>query len=172
MIRLVAALALTVALSLPSLAQEVILVRHAEKAAEADPGLTPDGQARAEALASLLRATPPAMILTSHARRTRDTAAPTAAALGVTPEVVPIPPGDMPAHIRMTAEKLAALKPGQVALVVGHSNTVPAIIKALGGPAVPDLPECAFGRLYRWDVAEKTLRIERYGVESACPLME
>ncbi len=172
MIRLVAALALTVALSLPSLAQEVVLLRHAEKATEADPGLTPDGQARAQALASLLRATPPTMILTSPARRTRDTAAPTAAQAGVTVEAVPIPPGDMPTHIRMTAEKLAPLKAGQVALVVGHSNTVPAIIKALGGPTIPDLPECAFDRLYRWNVAEKTLRIERYGVESACPLME
>ncbi|MFY8095600.1 MAG: SixA phosphatase family protein [Niveispirillum sp.] len=158
--------------SLPAAAQEIILVRHAEKGTEADPGLTPDGQVRAQALAALLKPTPPVMILTSPARRTQETAAPVAAQAGVTPEVVPIPPGDMPPHIRMTAEKLAALKPGQVALVVGHSNTVPAIIKAVGGPAVPDLPECAFGRLYRWDVAEKTLRIERYGAESNCPLAE
>lgn len=169
MIRLVAALALTVALSLPSLAQEVVLVRHAEKSTETDPGLTPAGQARAQSLADLLRATPPTMILTSHARRTRDTAAPTAAALGITPEVVPIPPGDIPTHVKQLTDKLATLKPGQVALVVGHSNTVPALIKAVGGPPVPDLPECAFGRLYRWDVVEKTLRIERYGAESDCP---
>jgi len=168
MIRLAAALVLTLGLALPSLAQEVVLVRHAEKSTEADPGLTPDGQARAQALAALLRATPPAMILTSPARRTRDTAAPTAAALGITPDVVPIPPGNMPTHIRLTAEKLATLKPGQVALVVGHSNTVPAVIKALGGPPVPDLPECAFGRLYRLNVVTKTLKEERYGVASVC----
>jgi broad specificity phosphatase PhoE len=172
MIRLTAALALTFVLALPAIAQEVVLVRHAEKSTEADPGLTPAGQARAQTLADMLRATPPTMILTSHARRTRDTAAPTATQAGATVEAVPIPPGDMPAHIRMTAEKLATLKPGQLALVVGHSNTVPAIIKALGGPTIPDLPECAFDRLYRWDVAEKALRIERYGVESGCPLAE
>lgn len=172
MIRLVAALALTVALSLPSLAQEVVLVRHAEKSTETDPGLTPAGQARAQSLADLLRATPPTMILTSPARRTRETGAPTAAQAGVTSQAVPIPPGDIPAHIRLTAEKLATLKPGQVALVVGHGNTVPAVIKALGGPAIPDLPECAYDRLYRWDMAEKTLRIERYGVASGCPLTE
>ncbi|OYQ35807.1 hypothetical protein CHU95_05895 [Niveispirillum lacus] len=156
-------------MALPAMAQEIILVRHAEKSTEQDPGLTPAGQARAQTLADMLRATPPTMILTSHARRTRDTAAPAAVQAGVTAEVVPIPPGDMPTHIRLTADKLSGLRPGQVALVVGHSNTVPALIKALGGPPVPDLPECAFDRLYRWDVVEKRLRIERYGAQSACP---
>ncbi|MBJ7415957.1 MAG: histidine phosphatase family protein [Niveispirillum sp.] len=172
MIRLTAALALTFVLALPAMAQEVVLVRHAEKSTEADPGLTPAGQARAQTLADMLRATPPTLILTSHARRTRDTAAPTAAALGVTPEVVPIPPGDIPTHVKQLAEKLGTLKPGQVALVVGHSNTVTPLIAAMGGPTLPNLPECAFSRLYRWNVAEKTLRIERYGVENDCPLIE
>jgi len=169
MIRLVATLALTFVLALPAIAQEVVLVRHAEKTTEADPGLTQEGQARAQALAALLRTTPPTMILTSPARRTRETGAPTAAQAGVTSEAVPIPPGDIPAHIRLTAEKLATLKPGQVALVVGHGNTVPAAIKTLGGPPIPDLPECAYDRLYRWNVAEKTLREDQYGVKSLCP---
>lgn len=168
MIRLVAALALTVALSLPSLAQEVVLVRHAEKSTETDPGLTPAGQARAQSLADLLRATPPTMILTSQARRTRDTGAPTAAQAGVTAEVVPIPPGDIPTHVKQLAEKLATLKPGQVALVVGHSNTVTPLIAAMGGPTLPNLPECAFARLYRLDLATKTLKQERYGMGSMC----
>lgn len=154
--------------SLPAAAQEIILVRHAEKGTEADPGLTPDGQTRAQALADLMKASPPVMILTSPARRTQETAAPVAAQASVTPEVVPMPPGDMPAHVRAVAERLRTLKPGQVALVVGHSNTVPAIIKALGGPPLPNLPECAFDRLFRWDVANKTLREEWYGEESAC----
>lgn len=168
MIRLTAALALTFVLAVPAIAQEVVLVRHAEKSTEADPGLTPAGQARAQTLADLLRATPPTMILTSHARRTRDTAAPTAAALGVTPEVVPIPPGDIPTHVKQLAEKLGTLKPGQVALVVGHSNTVTPLIAALGGPTLPNLPECAFARLYRLDLATKTLKQERYGMGSMC----
>ena len=124
--RLRAALtALLLLTALPAAAQEIILVRHAEKGSEPDPGLTPDGQARAQELAKLLKATPPVMILTSPARRTQETAAPAAAQAGITAEVVPIPPGDMPAHVKQLAEKLSALKPGQVALVVGHSNSVP-----------------------------------------------
>ncbi len=168
MIRLAAALALTLGLVLPAMAQEVVLVRHAEKSTEADPGLTPAGRARAQTLADMLRATPPTMILTSPARRTRDTAAPTATALGITPEVVPIPPGDMPTHVKQLADKLSALKPGQVALVVGHSNTVTPLIAAMGGPTLPNLPECAYARLYRLDLATKTLKQERYGMGSMC----
>lgn len=166
---LAAALALALGLAVPAVAQEVVLVRHAEKSTEADPGLTPAGQVRAQALADLLRATPPALILTSPARRTRETAAPTATQAAITAEAVAIPPGDLPTHVRMTAERLAALKPGQVALVVGHGNTVPALIRALGGPTLSDLPDCAYDRLFRWDVATRTLREERYGAGSACP---
>jgi hypothetical protein len=33
-------------------------------------------------------------------------------------------------------------------LVVGHSNTVPAIIAALGGPRMPDLCDASYANLY------------------------
>jgi hypothetical protein len=33
-------------------------------------------------------------------------------------------------------------------LVVGHSNTVPAIIAALGGPKLPDLCDAAYSNLF------------------------
>lgn len=160
--------ALLLLTALPAVAQEIILVRHAEKGSEPDPGLTADGQARAQALADLLKSTPPVMVLTSPARRAQETAAPVAAQAGVAAEVVPIPPGDIAAHVRLVADRLRTLKAGQVALVVGHGNTVPAIIRELGGPPVPDLPDCAYDRLFRWGVAEKTLREEWYGEESAC----
>ncbi|MFV3127663.1 phosphoglycerate mutase family protein [Niveispirillum sp. KHB5.9] len=161
-------------LSLPVAAQEIILVRHAEKGTEpaGDVALSTDGTLRAKALADLLAKAPPVIILTSPARRTRETAAPTAELAGVPAEAVPIPPGDLPAHVRATVEKLALLRPGEVALVVGHGNTVPAILKALGGPGLPDMPECAYDRVLRWDVLEKSLRVQRYGVKSACPLAE
>ncbi len=166
---LAAALALSLCLALPATAQQVILVRHAEKSTGTDPGLTAEGQGRAQALADLLRTTPPDLVLTSPARRTAETAAPAAALAGVTAEPVTIQPGDLPSHIRATAERLGALQAGQVALVVGHGNTVPAILRALGGPTLPDLPECAYDRLFRWDMATRTLREERYGAESQCP---
>lgn len=169
--RLLPALIIALLLSLPVAAQEIVLVRHAEKAAEpvGDPGLTPDGQTRSQDLAILLRDTPPVLVLTSPARRTRDTAAPTALAAGVMAEAIPIPPGDLPSHIRLLMATLSGLKAGQVALVVGHGNTVPQLIAALGGPPLPNLPECAYDRLFRWHVAEKSLRIQQYGRKSDCP---
>jgi broad specificity phosphatase PhoE len=60
-------------------------------------------------------------------RRTQDTAKPIAAKLGLTPEVV---------KAAETPDLLSRLKTkhvNDVVLVVGHSNTIPAIIKALTG---------------------------------------
>ena len=63
-------------------------------------------------------------IFATQYKRTQQTAAPLAAALGVT--VVTIPSADT---ARLVAKVKAA--PGNV-LVVGHSNTVPDVIKGLG----------------------------------------
>ena len=62
-------------------------------------------------------------------QRTQDTAKPLAARLGVTVENV---------AAASTVALIAKVRqhPNEVVLIVGHSNTLPAIIKALGGPAV------------------------------------
>jgi broad specificity phosphatase PhoE len=119
-------------------AQMVIVVRHAERAdagapagnamtAAPDPELSAAGKARAQALAAMLKDAGVTAIYTTEYTRTKDTAAPLAAALKITAEVVSA--RDQAAMIA----KVKAHTSGAV-LVVGHSNTVPAIIKALGGP--------------------------------------
>lgn len=119
-------------------AQMVILVRHAERAdagapagaamtANPDPELSDIGRARAKALAALLEDAGITAIYTTEFRRTRDTAAPLAEALKVPVTVVAA--REQAALI----EKVKAHTGGAI-LVVGHSNTVPAVIKALGGP--------------------------------------
>lgn len=134
--RALAALALAgaaLAAAPPAAAQTtVFLVRHAEKVADgsADPGLTPLGACRAEALAALLADAGLTAVYTSEYRRTRDTAAPAAAAAGVEPVVVPAD------DVEGLAVRLVAGGPG-AALVVGHSNTVPGILAALGLPGPP-----------------------------------
>lgn len=108
----------------------VIVVRHAEKAMQPanDPPLTAEGEARAMALWEAVKDANVTAVITTQLARTRMTAAPTVANRGITPEVVN---AGGATHI---AEVAAAVKrhAGETVLVVGHSNTVPAIVAALG----------------------------------------
>ncbi|MDR7333514.1 histidine phosphatase family protein [Roseateles asaccharophilus] len=122
----------------------VILVRHAERATEpaGDPGLTPAGQQRAAALAQALAGLRVNAIVTTQYRRTRDTAAPLAQASGLQPLVVDAKAG----HVQAVADAVRAQT--GVVLVVGHSNTVPAVLAALGGPKLVDLCETSFHHVF------------------------
>src|SRR5437667_11564086 len=68
----------------------VVIVRHAEKAANGgnDPDLSSAGHARAEALARILKDSGITAIFSTEFKRTEETAAPTATATHVTPTVV------------------------------------------------------------------------------------
>ncbi len=137
---------LTTALAAPAAAAPdlVILVRHAERAAEpqGDPALTPAGEQRAQALAQALAGLRVNAIITTQYRRTRDTAAPLAQATGVQPQVVGAGAGGAAAHVQAVAE--AVRRQTGVVLVVGHSNTVTAVLAALGGPKLAELCETSF----------------------------
>jgi broad specificity phosphatase PhoE len=104
----------------------VFLVRHAEKAATGgdDPDLSTAGQERAETLARILKDAEITAIFTTEFKRTQETAAPTAKELHVSPTVIPA--NQIPALV----EKLRGLKGN--GLVVGHGNTIPDLLKALG----------------------------------------
>jgi broad specificity phosphatase PhoE len=122
----------------------VILVRHAERAAEpaADPGLTPAGQQRAQALVQALAAAQVGAIITTQYKRTQDTAAPLAQALKLQPQVIAAERGQGAAHVKAVAQAVRAMS--GTLLVVGHSNTVPAILAELGGPRLADFCETSF----------------------------
>lgn len=109
-------------------ATTIFLVRHAEKAGPSgDVELSAAGEKRAACLAGALSGTKLDAIYTTEYKRTKNTAAPTAAKSGVTPTVI----GGADLNGLIAALKKAE---GQTVLVVGHSNTVPAIIERLGGP--------------------------------------
>jgi phosphohistidine phosphatase SixA len=141
-----AASLLTAALASSAVAapELVILVRHAERASQPpdDPGLTPAGEQRARALAQALAGAEVNVILTTQFRRTRETAAPLAQALGIPPQVIDTSTG----HVQAVAGVVRAQT--GVVLVIGHSNTVPAILAALGGPQLPDLCETSFHHIF------------------------
>ena len=155
--RLVPALAVACSIIIPSapscaLAQGfpamVILVRHAEKATVGgiDPSLSDAGQARAKALAAAIADAHVTAIITTSFKRTFETAEPFAAAAGITIEKVSVT-GDAAANLAAVA---AAVRKhaGEVVLVVGHSNTVPAIVNALGGPKLPDICDASYATLF------------------------
>jgi phosphohistidine phosphatase SixA len=108
----------------------IFIVRHAEKAtggrALNDPDLSNAGRARAKSLAGLLKDARITAVYATEFKRTQQTAAPTAAAARVGITQVP---GKATSSL---VAKLRALRGN--ALVVGHSNTVPEVIKALGFP--------------------------------------
>jgi broad specificity phosphatase PhoE len=135
--------ALAACATTPAPAEPVFYVmRHLDTpAGERDPDLTAQGQRRAALLADWFRTEQPAVIYVSDFRRTRQTAAPLAARLGLTPIVYD--PGDTPALIaRVRAGPLPAL-------IVGHSNTVPDIVAALGGTRPAPLVHADFGDVWR-----------------------
>jgi broad specificity phosphatase PhoE len=161
-----AALLLTSALTFPATAMPdlVILVRHAERATEpaSDPGLAPAGEQRAQALALALAGLRVNAILTTQFRRTRDTAAPLAKAMGVQPQVIDTKSGDA----RTVADAVRAQS--GVVLVVGHSNTVPAILAALGGPSQPALCETSFHHVFVLRPGAGSMQLS-YGAPSTAP---
>ncbi len=120
----------------------VILTRHAEKAVStsADPPLSPAGQKRAATLAAVLADSQVSTIYVTEFRRTQQTAQPTADRLHIRPVKV------MSAETDSLVAKLRAVEQGTV-LVIGHSNTVPALILRLGGPRVA-IPEQEFDDLF------------------------
>lgn len=127
--------------------QIVVVVRHAERgsAPPGDVALSDAGQARAEELALALAEAQVDTIVTSQFRRTRDTAAPLARARGLSPVIVQAG-NDTAAHAAAVARAVRA--GGKVVLVVGHSNTVPAIIGALGGPRMAELCDGEYANLF------------------------
>jgi len=127
----------------------VVLTRHADKAGGEDPGLSEVGQARAEALARVLAEAGVDAIFVSEARRTRDTAAPVALVTGIEPVVVPAK------EIETLVDLVKAHHKGEVVLVVGHSNTIPAVAEALGAD-IGSIDEADYGGL--WIVSFSRLR--------------
>jgi phosphohistidine phosphatase SixA len=124
-------------------ARWVFVVRHAEKEPDArDPDLTAVGRARAERLAHILAEAPLAACIATEYRRTQRTVEPAAGAAGL--EVETIAAGDLAALVA----RLDALPAGRAALVAGHSNTVPALLRSLGVAEECPIGDDDYGQLF------------------------
>ena len=133
----------------------VFLIRHAEREDEPrqDPSLKKEGVARAQELARLLANAGIKAIYTSQFARTKQTAEPLATKLGLT--LASISLKSNPANPRQIAEESTSEvvnkimeRTGENVLVVGHSNSIPDVIKMLGGDVVPTIDERKFDDLF------------------------
>jgi 2,3-bisphosphoglycerate-dependent phosphoglycerate mutase len=122
----------------------IIVVRHAEKSSEPgdDPNLSSVGKKRAKRLAQMLGSSDISAIYTSQFKRTRDTAQPLAASLDITPTQLDV------FDISTLVNRITTNNTGQKVLVVGHSNTVPDIIRALGGENPPLIDENEYDNFF------------------------
>jgi broad specificity phosphatase PhoE len=145
---LVASLLLFLAISGALAQATTFIVRHAEKADDTkDPDLSPAGRARAEALAKVLRDTNITAIYATEFKRTQETAAPLAHALGIEVTIVPA---------AATADLATKLKSASGnALVVGHANTIPDLTKTLGITAPLNLADADYDNLFIVVLEEK-----------------
>jgi broad specificity phosphatase PhoE len=119
----------------------LLILRHADRDAGVD-ALNAAGVARAQELAHVAEKSGIVAIYRSNTNRARDTAAPLATALAMTPVVYSA--NDASA---LVAEIFADHR-GEKVLVVGHSNTVPDIIQGAGGPSLPDIDDREFDNLF------------------------
>lgn len=122
----------------------LILIRHAERenpAVNQDPHLNAAGRARAQELVHVLGKSEIKAIYNSHFIRSKETAQPLAAHLtGVVRVQL-----DEPVQIK---SDILANRKGKTVLVIGHSDTVPALIGLMGGGSMPNINEPEFDNMF------------------------
>jgi broad specificity phosphatase PhoE len=119
----------------------IYLVRHGEKLAGQDPELSPRGQERARHVAAILRRAGITAIFSSKTVRTQQTAAPLAQHTGLSVQLYdPLAPRALVEQVR----KLTG-----AVVVVGHSNTLPELVRLFGGAPGGDIADDEFDRLYQ-----------------------
>lgn len=133
----------------------VFLARHAEKelTPPEDPALTEAGKERAQTLMRMLAGAGIKTIYTSQFLRTKQTAEPLAKQLGIEATALQIKMDTKnPRKVSDQSydEVVAKVyeKAGESLLIIGHSNTVPEIIKRLGGDILPSIDEKEFDDLF------------------------
>ncbi len=121
-------------------APDVYVMRHLQAASGDNPGLSPQGAAQARQLVDFFGASRPTAIYATPFRRSQETAAPLAAALGL--QVRTYDPANPQALMQAVASERGPV------LIVGHSNTVPDIVAMLGGQRTSPIAHDQFGDMW------------------------
>lgn len=131
--------------------QAILLVRHAEKATDANEASVPlseAGTARAARLAEMLRSAGVTGVYATDTVRARKTAEPLAKAAGLEVRIYAPKDADGKPAPRLLLDRLKKEEPRGVVLVVGHSNTVPEILAALGCPDKVEIAATQYDDLF------------------------
>lgn len=138
----------------------IYLVRHAEKLKvnNKDPKLAFKGELRAKALADVLKDEGIDAIYSTPYQRTQMTVAPLAKLKQIDVQHYSLPAA-------LLAKKIMSLHRGQTIVVVGHSNTVPKLINALGVEAAIQIKEDQYGDLFVVERENNKIKftVGRYG---------
>lgn len=138
--------------NIPSLSKMTtyILVRHAEKLKDVkNPDLTKEGLERAKSLAYLLKDVKIDVIYSSDYKRTQQTALPIAEAKKM--KVQSYDPRNLEDLIGDIEKKYV----GKTVLIIGHSNTTPALAKLLTGTNYTSFDESIYDNFFIVNVLEK-----------------
>ncbi|NUP97639.1 MAG: histidine phosphatase family protein [Planctomycetaceae bacterium] len=130
------------ALSYP---RTIVLVRHAEKDVEPkdDPNLSETGAQRAKRLSDMLAKSGVTHAFATEYQRTQQTLSLLSVACGVNVQVVPARSADT------LLSALDSLPRNAIAVVAGHSNTVPMLVEKLsGGQTKVKIDESEYDRLF------------------------
>jgi phosphohistidine phosphatase SixA len=144
----------------------IYLVRHAEKEKGDDPLLTAAGNQRAGDLMRALKRKKLQRVYVTQYRRTQ-----------MTSDSIRIQLKKDTIHYKADTtgsdllQKMTAHNDfGKSILVIGHSNTIPAIIRKLGvtNPAIPDIPDDEFDNLFVVTIIKDNaiLHKKKYGIRS------
>jgi len=132
-------------------ASTFFLVRHAEKEKDTtNPSLTAAGNQRAKELARLLSEVKLSAVYSTNYNRTKETAQPTSIDKNLL--INEYNPSEQAAF----ATEVLAQHPRGKVLIVGHSNTIPALVNIfLGEEVYPSLSDSDYDNLYVLTVYEK-----------------
>jgi len=141
----------TVFQTIPDTATTFILVRHAETSGGgSNPVLSAAGQARAQELNRVLSRLNLAAVYSTDFSRTKQTVQSTATAHALS--VITYDPFSPDALLTQTLNTF----PKGIVLIVGHSNTIPALLNLMvGANTFPDLEESEYDNLFVAQVSSK-----------------
>jgi broad specificity phosphatase PhoE len=151
---------------------KIYLVRHAEKEAGKDPVLTPAGRKRAGDLLQVLKDKHISHIYATPYKRTQMTGDSLRLQLGIDTLIY--------AADTIGIDLINKIKShndiGKTILIIGHSNTIPALIRRLGVTdfAIKELPETEFDNLFLVTYKKRKPQVKamKYGAASSTAVVQ